>query len=138
MRLYKTAWKKAHCANRLPEHANEVLQEIRDRPFGAINETNFQRKTRPDREFEALDMRSKSHAGFRPLLEEKLFEMEAARMTLDPNTLYRKYLTKTTNGLRTTVLYRDWHPDPDSRERAMCSRLMGRGRQDVGGARRME
>ncbi len=92
------------------------MDEVREKLKKAIMETSFQRDDRLDKEFEALSMARMTHVEFRSLWEEKLDEMEDAEiMELSlPSTvkmLHRKYLSKLTDELRSTVLSKVWPLD---------------------------
>ena len=113
-RLYTTAWKQAQRDKRFPEQAAAVLLEIYTKLSGSLRETDFQKKTRLDREFEALDMRGRTHAEFRSMFEEKLFDMDCAGIKPDEGVLFRKYITKITAELRSSVMQRDWKLDEGS------------------------
>ena len=81
-----------------------------------IFDTEFQRSDRLEKEFDALTMGRSSHTEFRSLWEEKLDEMEEAGLVVMTEAsvgprLYRKYLTKISAELRSTVLTKVWPLD---------------------------
>ena len=85
MRLYNTIIEKAQIEQKLPEKADEVLEELTKRLRLVIRETDFQRKDRLDKEFEKLEMGRHSHADFRTMFEEKLMLMSQAGLSIANN-----------------------------------------------------
>ena len=61
-------------------------------------------------------MRGRTHAEFRSMFEEKLFDMDCAGIKPEAGVLFRKYITKITAELRTSVMQRDWKLDEGSNE----------------------
>ena len=110
--------KKARKSGKLPEYAAEVLEEVRTRLARVIRETPFQRQDRLDKEFEALQMGKLSHAEFRSLFEEKVEDMEDAKLSMATcqDTLKRKYLSKLPHEFRRSVLSQLWPLDGEDKQ----------------------
>ena len=97
-----------------------MLTEMKAKLRSMIFETTFQREDRLEKEFEALQMGRTSHAEFRSLWEEKLNEcLEAGVYRADEATyearLKRKYLSKISAELRSTVLGKVWMLDGEDK-----------------------
>ena len=72
----------------------------------------MQKMVRLDRDFDSLQQGALSHADFRALWEDKLLDMEDAKMDMPTEqTLYRKYMCKLNPEIRTRVLSKDWKVD---------------------------
>ena len=119
-RAYTTLVGRAQRNGRLPGEASAVLAEMKAKLRALIFETNFQREDRLEKEFEALQMGRMGHAEFRSLWEEKLDEcLEAGVYRADEATyesrLKRKYLSKISAELRSTVLSKVWMLDGEEK-----------------------
>ena len=114
-KVFDNALRKATTKGRIPAEAAKVLGEIREELRTFIWETPMQKVVRLDKEFEALEQGGLSHADFRALWDAKLQDMEESGMDMPTETtLYRKYLTKLSPGLRMQVISKDWKIDgPD-------------------------
>ena len=114
-KVYKNCDRVAQAAGRLPDEAAAVLQECRAELRTYIWETQLQKETRVEREFEVLEQGCMSHADFRALFASKLQDMKEANLDMPTDAaLYRKYLTKLAPELRTRVLSKEWKIDgPD-------------------------
>ncbi len=75
---YDTAWQKATRAQRLPNEAAEVLEEIKAKLRQTVYETAVQKQERVDKLFDALQMGRDSHSVFKAKWEALLDEMENA------------------------------------------------------------
>ena len=81
-----------------------------------IWETKLQKQIRLDDDFEKLNQGSLSHADFRALFVSTLQDMEFANMDIpSETTLYRKYLTKLNDQLRTRVMSKEWKIDGEDK-----------------------
>ena len=76
----------------MPLQVKEVLEEIKEKPKGVIQDTLYQKQERLDKELDALQQGRESHAAFRANWESLLNEMEDARMEIAkaPEILKRK------------------------------------------------
>ncbi len=104
-KVYNNWMRRAKRLKRIPEEAAEVMKEIRKELRTFIWETELQKMTRLDREFDALAQGNMSHADFRALWDNKLQDMEESGMDMPTTiTLYRKYLQKINPEMRTRIL----------------------------------
>ena len=119
-RAYTTLVTRAQRNGRLPKEASAVLAEMREKLRTMIFETTFQRQDRLEKEFDALQMNKSSHTEFRSLWEEKVDEcleagvFHASEPSLD-GKMQRKYLSKLSADLRSTVLGKVWALDGEDR-----------------------
>ena len=99
LKIYETIIKRAQRKKMLPFKAEVVLEEVKTKLKKAIRETPYQKATRLEGEFEALEMRGKTHPAFKAAWEDQLDEMEEADMKIvfDVEALFRKYIAKLTD-----------------------------------------
>ena len=105
---------------RLPQDAGQVYVELIAMLKTYIWETELQKMTRIDKEFELLEQGSMSHADFRAIWDSKLQDMLDCKNMDVPTeqTLYRKYLNKMHPELRVRILSKEWKIDgPDKNAR---------------------
>ena len=103
-KVYENCLRRATKQDRIPGDAKEVLEEIRKELRTFLWETNLQKLTRLDREFEGLEQGGLSHADFRALFDSKIQDMEEASMDMpSTHTLFRKYLQKLNPELRVKI-----------------------------------
>ena len=89
-----------------------------------IKETRFQRQERVEKEFNLLEMGTMTHGRFKVMREDKLEDLEAAEVQMpDTDTLYRRYLGKLPQELKTAVTSRVWPLDGEDMP-AMSSRSL--------------
>lgn len=108
----ENCFRRAQKNGRIPGEAKEVLAEIRKELRTFLWETNLQKLTRLDREFEGLEQGGLSHADFRALFDSKIQDMEEACMDMPSiHTLFRKYLQKLNPELRGKIQSKDYKID---------------------------
>ncbi len=81
-KVYSNCVRKAKRLKRIPQEAAGVLKEIRKQLGTFIWETELQKMTRLDREFDALVQGNMTHADFRALWDSKLQDMEESGMDM--------------------------------------------------------
>ena len=98
----------------------EIQAKLRD----FIWETNLQKMTRLDQEYQALCQGGMNHAEFRVLFESKLQDMAECTNYEVPmeSVLYRNYLCKLRQNLKSEVLRKEWKLDgPTNPPRPMAT-----------------
>jgi hypothetical protein len=116
-KVYERAMREAIRLKRIPDQSGEVLKEIRAELRTFIWETEIQKMTRLDREFDQLVQGGLSHADFRALWLDKLEDIEECECMdkKTPQQLYIKYLNKISPVLRSSVLSKEWKIDGNDR-----------------------
>jgi hypothetical protein len=112
-KVYDRMMREAMRMKRAPDDAAAVLAEIRVELRTYIWETEIQKMTRLDTEFNRLQQGGMKHADFRALWLDKLEDIaECTEMDKKtPQQLYIAYLNKITPTLRAAVLSKEWRID---------------------------
>ena len=105
LKVYDTTVSRARKKLRLPHEAKEVFDEVVAKLKRTIRETAMERKERAEKAFDDLSMGRLPHSAFRAEWEYCLDELEDAGVdSMSEDTLYRRYLRKLPNELRSAVL----------------------------------
>ena len=104
MRTYDLIMARAMKLGQVKDDPTTVINQLKKRMKEDIRETTFQAQSRLDKEYEALEMRGRTHGDFRSLFETKIEEMMERDCCPNEDTLCRNYLAKITDDLRTAVM----------------------------------
>ena len=116
MKLYDLVFEEAQYDQRVPQDAADILEDIKTRQRNCVQESQFQRENRLEREYNALQQGKMSSAEFHAQYEKLANEMRRAGMGIasDPEALRRNYLRKINSELSTKILSFTWELDgPD-------------------------
>ena len=112
-REYDTIVEQARLSGKLPDKAQEVLKEIKEKLEATNVESSFQKMIRLSSEFENLQQGKSPHYAFRALFEKKVYQMQRAGMYQadDVENLRTKYLIKIKEEMRSTIMRNTWPLD---------------------------
>ena len=112
-KVFHNKMREAMTAGRIPDDAEKVLKEVQVKLRDYIWETNLQKLTRLDQEYQALCQGAMNHAEFRCLFESKLQDMTECENYEMPSesVLYRNYLCKLRPDLKSEVMRKEWKVD---------------------------